>query len=44
MNIPLDEREIDVILEVLRHTRHQKLYNKFWSYKINTLIREKEKN
>lgn len=44
MNLPLDRSEFDVILETLRKSGNQKLYNKLWSYKINYLIkREKEK-
>lgn len=40
MQLPIDRKELDAIMEVLKATGNQKLYNKLWSYKINQLIKK----
>ncbi len=42
MELPIDKRELDAILEVLKVTGNQKLYNKLWSYRINYLIKKEK--
>ena len=43
MNLPINEKEYDQILELLQSSgdRYKQLYAKLWSYKMNYLIREK---
>lgn len=40
MELPIDKQELDAIIELLRETGNQKLYNKLWSYRINQLIKK----
>ena len=42
MELPIDKRELDAIIEILRVTGNQKLYNKLWSYRINYLIKKEK--
>jgi len=43
MNLPINEREYDQLVELLRKSGedHKQLYAKLWSYKMNYLIKEK---
>ena len=43
MNLPINEKEYDQILELLGKSGedHKQLYAKLWSYKMNYLIEEK---
>lgn len=44
MNLPIDQKEYDQIVELLRRSgdEHKQLYSKLWSYKVNYLIKEKK--
>lgn len=44
MQLPIDRKEFDAIIEILRVSGNQKLYNKLWSYKINYLIKGGKSN
>jgi hypothetical protein len=41
MEIPINEKEFDIIVEVLKSKNHQ-LYAKLWSYKMNNLSEVKK--
>jgi hypothetical protein len=35
MEIPITDRELQKIIEILKNTREKDLYAKLWSFKIN---------
>ena len=43
MNLPINEREFDQLLKLLKTSgdSQKQLYAKLWSYKMNYLIKEK---
>lgn len=40
MQLPIDKKELDDIIECLRLSGKQKIYDKLWSYRINQLIKK----
>jgi hypothetical protein len=43
MELPITEKELEIIINMLKGTQPS-LYAKLWSYKMNYIIRNKEKN
>jgi hypothetical protein len=41
MELPITEKELDIIIEVIKN-KHPQLYNKLWSYRINYLKTDKK--
>jgi hypothetical protein len=41
IQLPINEKELEMIIITLKG-RHPVLYSKLWSYKMNTLIKEKK--
>ena len=35
MEIPINDKELKKIIEILKNSREQQLYNKLWSFNIN---------
>jgi hypothetical protein len=40
MEVPITEKELDKIIEILKNTNEKDLYSKLWSFKFN----QKQKN
>ena len=43
MNLLIDEKELDIIISSMRLGGDTALYQKLWSYKMNHLIKQKQK-
>ena len=43
MNLPINEKELDIIISAMRLGGDTALYQKLWSYKMNYLIKQKQK-
>ena len=43
IKLPISEKELDTIITTLKGS-HPALYSKLWTYKMNDLNREKNKN
>jgi hypothetical protein len=43
IKLPINEKEFEYIISVVKRN-NPSLYNKLWSYKMNYIIRNKEKN
>jgi hypothetical protein len=41
IKLPINEKELDTIIVTLKRG-HPALYSKLWTYKMNTLIKEKK--
>ncbi len=44
MELPINEKELDTIINAMRLGGDTALYQKLWSYKMNYLIKEKKEN
>jgi hypothetical protein len=42
MNIPITEKELDIIISAMRLGGDTALYQKLWNFKMNYLIKEKK--
>ena len=42
INLPITEKELDVIIEDMKLHGNRELYQKLWSYKMNYLHKEKQ--
>ena len=43
MDLPINEKELDIIISAMRLGGDTALYQKLWSYKMNNLIKQKQK-
>ena len=41
LSLPINEKELDVIIEKLKTSETNELHQKLWSYKMNYLIKQK---
>jgi hypothetical protein len=43
MELPINEKELDIIISSMRLGGSTALYQKLWTYKMNHLIKQKQK-
>jgi hypothetical protein len=44
MELPINNKELDIIISAMRLGGDTALYQKLWSYKINYLIKQKQED
>ena len=44
MELPINNKELDIIISAMRLGGDSALYQKLWSYKINYLIKQKQED
>ena len=44
MELPINNKELDVIISAMRLGGDTALYQKLWSYKMNNLIKQKQED
>lgn len=44
IKLPINEKELDVIIELMKSNGKTELYQKLWTYKINYLNKQNKEN